>query len=92
MALSPKPPSRDKNQIAGFFQPEEVAALKRLAAVRGTTVRELMAKAFNLLFDADRVAHGPEDDPTHGVRFDDTPSPRGGAAHRHFRRTPPADR
>jgi hypothetical protein len=86
LALSPKPPSRDKDQIAGFFQPDEVAALKRLAAARGTTVRELMAKAFNLLFDADRAAHIGEHDPSAGVRFDEAASPRGGAAHRHFRR------
>ncbi len=92
MALNSKPPSRDKDQLAGFFQPEEVAALKRLAAVRGTTVRELMAKAFNLLFDADRAAHAGEPDPTDGVRFDDAPSPRGGAAHRHFRRQTSSDR
>lgn len=90
--LSPKPPSRDKNQIAGFFGPDEVSALKRLAAARDTTVRELMAKAFNLLFDADRATHVDEDDPTRGVRFDETPSPRGGAAHRHFRRQTSSNR
>ncbi len=88
LALSSKPPSRNKNQIAGFFQPEEVAAIKRLAATRGKTVRELMARAFNLLFEDDRLAHVGEQDPTNGLRFDEAASPRGGAAHRHFRRPP----
>ena len=92
MALSSKPPSRDKSQIAGFFQPDEVAAIKRLAAARGMTMRELMARAFNLLFDADRLAHVGEHDPTNGLRFDEAASPRGGAAHRHFRLPPSSDR
>jgi hypothetical protein len=77
-------PSREKQQIAGFFRPEEASALKRLAVVRGTTVRELMAKAFNLLLAADRAEHAGEDDPTRGIVFDEAPAPRGGAAHRRF--------
>jgi hypothetical protein len=92
LALSPKPPSRDKNQIAGFFQPEEVSAIKRLAATRGMTIRELMARAFNLLFEADRLEHSTEPDPTNGLKLDESASPRGGAAHRHFRRPPSSDR
>jgi hypothetical protein len=81
---SRRPPSRDKQQIAGHFGHEEAAALKRLAAVRETTVRELMAKAFNLLLESDRAEHPGEDDPTKGIIFDETPSARGGAAHRRF--------
>lgn len=77
-------PSREKQQISGYFRPEEAAALKQLAAARGTTVRELMAKAFNLLLCADRAKHFGQDDPTHGIVFDEAPIPRGGAAHRRF--------
>lgn len=88
MPSSRRPPSRDKQQIAGHFSHEEAAALKVLAAARGTTVRELMAKAFNLLLAADRAEHPGEDDPTSGMVFDEEPSARGGAAHRHFRRPP----
>lgn len=87
LALSRRPPSREKQQIAGFFGHDEAAALKRLAAVRETTVRELMARAFNLLLQADRTEHTGEADPTNGIVFDDKPSVRGGAAHRRF--TPP---
>jgi muconolactone delta-isomerase len=47
-------------RVAGRY----AAALKRLAAARETTVRELMAKAFNLLLAADRAEHPGEDDPT----------------------------
>ena len=82
---SRRPPSRDKQQIAGHFSHEEAAALKLLAAARETTVRELMAKAFNLLLAADRADH-PGDDPTKGISFDEAPSARGGAAHRRFGR------
>ena len=57
MPFSRRPPSRDKQQIAGHFSHDEAAALKRLAASRETTVRELMARAFNLLFEADRTEH-----------------------------------
>src|SRR4051812_25549231 len=74
-------PSRRKQQIAGFFRPEEASALKRLAVVRGITVRELMARAFNLLLTVDRGEHGGEDDPTRGIVFNEAPMPRGGAAH-----------
>jgi hypothetical protein len=89
---SRRPPSRDKQQIAGHFSHEEAAALKRLAAARGTTVRELMAKAFNLLLAADRAERPGEDDPTKGLVFDEAPAARGGAAHRHFRRPSASDR
>ena len=84
MALSRRPPSREKQQIAGFFGHDEAAALKRLAAARETTVRELMAKAFNLLFEADRAEHPGEQDPTRGLMFNEEPALRGGAAHRRF--------
>lgn len=67
-------------RVAGRY----AAALKRLAAARETTVRELMAKAFNLLLAADRAEHPGEDDPTKGIIFDEAPSARGGAAHRRF--------
>ncbi len=83
MPFNRRPPSREKQQIAGHFSHEEAAALKRLAAARDTTVRELMARAFNLLIKADRADH-PGDDPTKGVSFDESPSARGGAAHRRF--------
>jgi hypothetical protein len=52
--LAQRPPSRDKVQIARFFRLDKVATPKRLAVACGTTVREFMAKAFSLLFDADR--------------------------------------
>jgi hypothetical protein len=87
LPASRRPPSRDKQQIAGHFSHGEATALRRLAAARETTVRELMAKAFNLLLAADRADH-PSDDPTHGISFDETPSARGGAAHRRFGRPP----
>ena len=83
MPSSRRPPSRDKQQIAGHFSHEEAAALKRLAAARDATVRELMARAFNLLLAADRAEH-PGDDPSRGISFDEAPSARGGAAHRRF--------
>lgn len=79
-----RPPSRKKQQIAGYFTPAEAAAVKRLAVARGTTIRELMARAFNLLIREDRAEHQDDDDPTKGVIFDEAPSRRGGAAHRHF--------
>jgi muconolactone delta-isomerase len=60
-------------RVAGRY----AAALKRLAAARETTVRELMAKAFNLLLAADRAEHPGEDDPTKGIIFDEAPSARG---------------
>ena len=47
-------------------------------------VRELMAKAFNLMFAADRAAHVGGYDPTHGVKFNETPSLLKKAAHRPF--------
>lgn len=84
MALSRRPPSREKQQIAGYFGHEEAAALKRLAAAREMTVRELMAKAFNLLLEADRAQHPGEEDPTRGLIFNEEPAARGGAAHRRF--------
>ncbi|MHB1872992.1 MAG: ribbon-helix-helix domain-containing protein [Steroidobacteraceae bacterium] len=84
LSSSRRPPSRDKQQIAGHFSHEEAAALKRLAAARETTVRELMARAFNLLLESDRAEHPGEDDPTKGTVFNEEPSARGGAAHRRF--------
>lgn len=83
-ALKRRPPSREKRQIAGYFTLEEAAALRRLAVARETTVRGLMARAFNLLLGADRAEHPDEEDPTRGIAFDEAPSPRGGAAHRRY--------
>lgn len=74
-------------QIAGFFEAEQAAALRRLAAARGVTVRELMARAFNLLFEQERRNDPTGIDPTGGVVFNEEPVPRGGAAHRGYGRS-----
>lgn len=67
------PPSRHgQKQLAGYFSPDVVRTLKRLAIDRETTVQSLLAQAINDLFEK----HG------YSRLANEQPLPRGGAAQR----------
>jgi hypothetical protein len=71
--LSGTAPSRlGQKQLAGYFSPDVVRALKRLALDRETTVQSLLAQAINDLLEK----HGQS------RLANEQPLPRGGAAQR----------
>ena len=66
-------PSRQgQKQLAGYFSPDVVRTLKRLAVDRETTVQSLLAQAINDLLEK----HG------YARLASERPLPRGGAAQR----------
>lgn len=71
--VSDAAPSRDgRKQLAGYFKPEVIRALKQLAMNRDTTIQCLMAEAINDLFEKNGLQR----------LADEAPRPRGGAAQR----------
>ena len=72
MAVTSRPSSREgRKPVAGYFNPEVVRELKKLAAENDVTLQMLLAVAINDLFER----HG------RSRLADEAPLPRGGAAH-----------
>ena len=67
---------KDQKQIAGHFPREVRLALLRLGVDRDATIQVLLAEALNELFAKYGMAR----------IADETPQPRGGAAHQRKRR------
>ena len=70
-ATSRAPSREGRKPIAGYFSPEVVRELKKLAVEKDVTLQTLLAVAINDLFER----HGKN------RLADESPLPRGGAAH-----------